>query len=139
MNLASLLIALQETTGGAAPASPANAPKPGPGFGMPDLFVMVPAFLLIFYFLMWRPQARERKNREAMFKNLKKGDQVLLSCGLVAEIAAFTDQDVLVRFDDKDPRRLRFRKFAIQTVLGAEEPAAESATGEAMGAKAPVK
>ena len=68
-----------------APAAPQGAKPPG-GFGMPDLMVMVPAFLLIFYFLMWRPQARERKNREAMFKGLKKGDRVLLSCGLIGEM-----------------------------------------------------
>ena len=135
--LISLLLALQDAAGGAAPAAPQGA-KPS-GFGMPDLFVMLPAFLLIFYFLMWRPQARERKNREAMFKGLKKGDRVLLSCGLVGEIAAFADDDVLVRFDDKDPRRLRFRKYAIQGVLGAEEPAAEAAASEAVGAKAPAK
>ena len=133
----SLLIALQDAAGGAAPAAPQGA-KP-PGFGMPDLFVMIPAFLLIFYFLMWRPQARERKNREAMFKGLKKGDRVLLSCGLVGEIAALADDDVLIRFDDKDPRRLRFRKYAVQGVLGAEQAASETAPGEAVGAKAPAK
>jgi preprotein translocase subunit YajC len=139
MLLPSLLLALQDATGGAAPAAPAGEPRAAPGFGMNDLLFMVPMFLLIFYFLMWRPQARERKNREAMFKALKKGDRVLLSCGLVGEIAAFTEQDVLVRFDDKDPRRMRFRKYAIQGVLGAEESAAESATSEPVGAKAAAK
>ena len=133
----SLLVALQDAAGGAAPAAPQGA-KP-PGFGMPDLFVMLPAFLLIFYFLMWRPQARERKAREAMFKSIKKGDRVILSCGLVADVAALTDQDVLVKVDDKDPRRLRFRKYAVQGVIGAEQAASETAPSEAVGAKAPAK
>jgi preprotein translocase subunit YajC len=138
--LITLLLALQDAAGEAAPAAPQGARPPGgAGFGMFDFFVIVPAFLLIFYFLMWRPQARERRNREAMFKALKKGDRVLLSCGLVGEIAAFSDQDVLVRYDDKDPRRLRFRRYAIQGVLGAEEAAAETATSETAGAKAPAK
>ena len=136
--LSVLLVALQDATGGAAPSGGGTQSKPS-GFGLPDMFVILPVFLVIFYFLMWRPQARERKQRETMFKSLKKGDRVLLSCGLVGEIAAFTDQDVLVRFDDKDPRRLRFRKYAIQSLLGADEPAAETAAAETAGVKAPAK
>ena len=128
----SLLYSIQENAGGAAPAAgstggDAGAERPAGGFQMFDMVTLLGAFLLIFYFLMWKPQAKERRNREAMLKALKKGDQVQLTCGLVGEIAALTEQDVLIRFDDKDPRRLRFRKHAIQGLVNPqpEEPAAE--------------
>jgi preprotein translocase subunit YajC len=130
MSLWSLVIALQqavEKSGSGGASSPATPAKPTGLFSSPDMLILPLAFILIFYFLMWRPQARERKNREAMFKGIKKGDQVLLSCGLVGEVAALTEQDVLVRFDDKDPRRMRFRKFAIQSVLSPDEKPAEPA------------
>jgi len=132
MSLTPLLVALQESAANPASTPGAGSPSGRPaGFQMFDLVVMVGAFVLIFYFLMWRPQAKERRNREAMFKALKKGDRVLLSCGLIGQIAALTEQDVLVRFDDKDPRRMRFRRYAIQGVLNAEEAAAEPAEADA--------
>ncbi len=126
MLLSTLLLVLQEAAGsGTAAPVPASRP-PSSFFGGTDLLLIPLALIVTFYFIAWRPQARERKKREAMFTGLKKNDRVLLSCGLVAQVAALTEQDVLVKFDDKDPRRLRFRKYAIQGVLGAEEtPAAE--------------
>jgi len=132
MSLCSLVIALQDAvektgTGGAAPQGPAAPPAGGMGS---DLLILLPAFVIIFYFLMWRPQARERKNREAMYKALKKGDRVLLTCGLVGQIAALTEQDVLVRFDDKHPRRMRSRRFAVQGVLSPDEAPAEPVEAE---------
>jgi preprotein translocase subunit YajC len=131
MLLTSLLAALQEAAGG-SPQAPASPPRSASPFGMNDMMIMLGAFVVIFYFFMWRPQAKERRQREAMFKALKKGDRVLLSCGLVGQIAALTEQDVLIRFDDKDPRRLRFRRYAIQGVLASEEePAAEPVEAQA--------
>jgi preprotein translocase subunit YajC len=137
--LVQVLVALQESTPPAAdPAAPGAASK-APSLFSGDLLIPILAFVLIFYFLMWRPQARERKARTAMFGALKKGDRVLLSCGLVAHVAAINEQDVFLRFDDKDPRRMRFRRQAVVSILkedGAEdgrkdgEPAPESSGGE---------
>jgi preprotein translocase subunit YajC len=132
--LPALLLVLQEAANQATPANqPANQPARSPGLfdGGGGMLVPMIALIVIFYFLMWRPQAKERKKREEMIKAVKKGDRVLLTCGLVAQIAALTEHDVLVRFDDKDPKRLRFRRYAIQSVLEPEEAPAEPAEAEA--------
>lgn len=116
-------ILLQE--GGAAPAGGAPtggaAQKPAPSLFGSDMLVPLLLFVVIFYFLMWRPQAKERKARAAMLAALKKGDKVVLTCGLVGEIAALTEQEVLIRFDDKDQRRLRFKRYAIHSALQSDE------------------
>jgi preprotein translocase subunit YajC len=104
---------------GAAPAGGAAA-KSGGLFGG-DMLVPLLLFVVIFYLLMWRPQAKERKARTAMLAALKKGDRVVLTCGLVGEIAALTEQDVYIRFDDKDQRRLRFKRYAIHSALVGDE------------------
>src|SRR5262249_32417761 len=61
-----LLFFLQDAAaGGAAPQAPAS----GPG----DLFKMLPMFAMIFvvmYFLMIRPQNKQRKERDAMIAAL---------------------------------------------------------------------
>ncbi|MFL5263346.1 MAG: preprotein translocase subunit YajC, partial [Anaeromyxobacteraceae bacterium] len=56
---------LSQTDGGAA--SP---------FGMGSPLLMVALMFGVFYFVLWRPQAKERKKVETFRQNLKKGDRV---------------------------------------------------------------
>lgn len=135
MLLASVLHLLQAAGpegGAAAPTggAPTNAARPPGGLFSFDMIVPLLGFMVIFYFLMWRPQAKERKARAALLAAIKKGDRVVLTCGLVGDVAALTEHDVLIRFDDKDPRRMRFKRYAIHTVVkddaGAPSEVAES-------------
>lgn len=122
MTLVALLSFLQET---AAPGGPAAPAKPTSNL-LNDMMVPLLLFVVVFYFLMWRPQAKERKTRAAMLAALKKGDKVVLTCGLVGEIAALTEQEVMIRFDDKDQRRLRFKRYAIHSALQEGDAPAET-------------
>jgi preprotein translocase subunit YajC len=40
----------------------------------------------IFYFLIIRPQQRQRKKHEEALRNLKRGDRVVTSGGIIAEV-----------------------------------------------------
>jgi len=51
----------------------------------PTLF-MYAAFAAIFYFILWRPQAQQRKRHEALIQQLKKGDEVVTSGGVVGSV-----------------------------------------------------
>lgn len=129
----SLILAVQDGAGGtAAPADGTGTPSAAPKspFGL-DSIGMLLAFVAIFYFLMWRPQAKERKARAAMLGAVKKGDRVILTCGLMGEVAALTEHEVLIKFDDKDARRLRFKRYAIHLVVKDDEAApVEAAAAE---------
>lgn len=61
------------------------AAAPGPGFGMMD-FLFIGGFILIFYFLLWRPQSKRRKEHQALMGGLSAGDEVVTSGGIVGEI-----------------------------------------------------
>ena len=74
------LIALFVQT--AAPATGESAR--GPGLG-PFIF-QIAAIFAIFYFLMIRPQQKQRKAHEASILALKKGDQVVTAGGVVGEV-----------------------------------------------------
>jgi preprotein translocase subunit YajC len=47
---------------------------------------MYGAIFAIFYFILIRPQANQRKKHDEMVRNLKKGDEIVTSGGLIGEV-----------------------------------------------------
>ena len=56
--------------------------------GMPILLIV------LFYFLMIRPQQQRMKKHQEMLGGLKRGDQVVLSSGLIGKIVRVEDKEV---------------------------------------------
>jgi preprotein translocase subunit YajC len=48
--------------------------------------VMYGAIFAIFYFILIRPQATQRKKHDELVRNLKKGDEIVTNGGLVGEV-----------------------------------------------------
>ena len=48
--------------------------------------VMYAAIAAIFYFIVWRPQARQRKQHEQTIRGLKRGDEVVTAGGIIGEV-----------------------------------------------------
>ena len=67
----------------AAYAAEAGA-APGPGYM--DLLLLV-GFVGIFYFLLWRPQSKRRKEHQALMTGLAKGDEVVTAGGIVGKVS----------------------------------------------------
>lgn len=61
-------------------APPTDGSNPITGF-LPILLIF-----FIFYFILLRPQAKQRKQLEASLMALKKGDEVVTAGGLVGEV-----------------------------------------------------
>jgi preprotein translocase subunit YajC len=56
--------------------------------GMPILLIV------LFYFLMIRPQQQRMKKHQEMLGGLKRGDQVVLSSGMIGKIVRVEDKEV---------------------------------------------
>jgi preprotein translocase subunit YajC len=82
--------AAAQGAGGASEASPMWS------FVVPMLFMVV-----IFYFLLIRPQQKKAKEHKALLDNLKKGDRIVTSGGLIGTIVNLDDQIVNVEIADK--------------------------------------
>ena len=69
----------------------------GGGEGPSPFSMLLPilGMLLIFYFLMIRPQQKRQKEVQKMISGVKKGDRVLTASGLYGTVAGVKD-DVLV-------------------------------------------
>jgi preprotein translocase subunit YajC len=88
-----------------------------------DWLVPMVIVFLIFYFLVIRPGSRERKQREAQLKSLKKHDRVITNAGIHGVVVGLEDEVVVLRVDDKNNVRLRFTRGAIWQILGQGEGA----------------
>jgi preprotein translocase subunit YajC len=52
----------------------------------PQILLQIGLIVMIFYFLMIRPQQKQRKEQENALFSLKKGDEIVTVGGLVGEI-----------------------------------------------------
>jgi preprotein translocase subunit YajC len=74
----------------------AEAGSPLWSFVVPMVFMVV-----IFYFLLIRPQQRKAKEHRQLLENLKKGDRVLTNGGIIGTIVNIEDQFVILEVADK--------------------------------------
>ncbi len=96
-----------------------GAPEAGAAGGasgqMMTTFVTFGLVILIFYFLIIRPQNKKQKETQKMLSALKKGDKVISIGGIRGTVVSVKDQVVVVKVDDNT--KLEFTKSAISTVL----------------------
>lgn len=64
--------------------------------GLSILLLQVVAIGLVFYFLIIRPQGQARKQHEALLANLKKGDEVTTSGGLIGKVRDIKEDRVTI-------------------------------------------
>lgn len=57
-------------------------------------FLPLVALVVLFYFLMIRPQQRRMKQHQAMLSALKRGDTVVMSSGMIGKVVRVEDAEV---------------------------------------------
>ena len=102
--------------------SPAYAQTPSllGGEGMSFLVPMVLVFV-IMYFLILRPQQKRVKQHAEMVKNVRKGDTVITSGGLVGRVTKVVDDDQ-VEIEIADGVRVRQMRSMVTDVRAKGEP-----------------
>ena len=110
-----------------------QAPAGGRSTLLPFIFQIV-AIFAIFYFVMIRPQQKQRKDHEERLRNLKRGDEVVTAGGIVGKVVHIAgpmgegkptmDDRITIKSDES---RLVVERGRIAKVLTAAEPAATPA------------
>ena len=93
----------------------------GAGGGAAILLFQIAAIGAVFYFLIIRPQSKARKQHEQMLGNLKKGDEVVTSGGIIGRVKDIKDDRITVESGDST---LVIRRDRIISIGGAEAPGA---------------
>ena len=96
----------------AAGATDATAPGNGLGFTVVYAVLMI----IVFYFLLIRPQKKEQKKLNEMVAAMEIGDVVLTTSGFYGVVIDITEEDVIVEFGSNKNCRIPMRKTAIAQV-----------------------
>jgi preprotein translocase subunit YajC len=91
----------------------ANPPAPTGG-PLSSPFVMMGLLVVMFYFLLIRPQQRQRKEMEARIASLESGDKVVTTAGLHGIVHNVKDRTVILKV--AEGTMLEFDKPAIASV-----------------------
>lgn len=95
---------------------------PGGGLGM---FVPMILIMVMFYFVLIRPQRKAQKAQEEMRKNIRVGDKVVTVGGAHGIVSGMTDKTVSVKV--ADGLSIKFDRSAIATVTDSKKDGSEEA------------
>lgn len=82
-------------------------------------------FILIFvimYFLILRPQQRRARAHQEMVKNLRRGDTVITSGGLIGKVTKVVDDAPEIEVEIAENIRVRIVRTMVTEVRSKSEP-----------------
>ena len=91
------------------------------GSGIGQFIPLILIFVIFYYFLI-RPQQKKAKEHKLMVENLKRGDKVVTSGGIVGSIERIIDNDKVEVSISDDVRVEVIRATGIQSLLNTTEP-----------------
>jgi preprotein translocase subunit YajC len=104
-------------------AQSGGSPQP-PGGSSLIQFVPLILIFLVIWFLILRPQKKQEEERQEFRKNLKKGDEVVTSSGLIGKVASVEERTIkleIARGTKVEVLRSQIQGSRAQLVEGAEE------------------
>ena len=103
---------------GAAPAAPNQLMS----------FLPLVLIFVVFYFLLIRPQQKKAKEHQDFLSNMKKGDAVVSSGGLIGTITGLTDTVVTLEVADNVRVKVS-RPYILGTVTSVKAEACSTKSG----------
>lgn len=94
----------------------ASAGTSAAGGGM-EMLIMLAIFGLVFYFLIYRPQAKRVKEHKSLMSAMAKGDEVLTQGGLVGKIVKIAEDKDFIVISLNEQADITVQKSAVSAVL----------------------
>jgi preprotein translocase subunit YajC len=95
----------------------------GGGSSWVTMLVTFGLIIVIFYFLIIRPQRKKQKDAQSLLSNIRKGDRVSTIGGMRGTVQAVKENTVVLKVDDNT--KIEFNKNAISAVLERKEEEVE--------------
>ncbi len=85
--------------------------------------IMMALLFGVMYFMMIRPQRRRDKERKEMIANVKAGDRVLLTSGILGQVNNVNETSLIIQIAEKT--KIEVVKASISQVLEKDENPSE--------------
>ena len=85
-------------------------------------FIPLILIFVIFYFFLIRPQQKKAKEHKLMVQNIKRGDQVVTSGGIIGTVERVMDNDKAEVMISDNVKVEIIRSTGIQGLLNITEP-----------------
>lgn len=114
--------------GAAATTTIAPAGAPAKSQGQPDMsspfgsFALMGVMIVVFYFLLIRPQQKKEKERQKLLKGIEKGDRVLTRGGIFGTVIGVRAEENIAIVKISDEVKVEVAISMIETVVN--KPAA---------------
>jgi preprotein translocase subunit YajC len=95
--------------------------------GLSSPIWMMVVILVIMYFLVLRPQQKRVKQHQEMIKNIRRGDTVVTSGGVIGKVTKVIDDDQ-IEVEIANDVRVRQMRGMVSDVRAKGEPAKEDAS-----------
>jgi preprotein translocase subunit YajC len=92
------------------------------GSSLPQTLIMIAVALVFFYFILWRPEQKRRKQMEQVRSSLKKGDRIT-AMGIIGTVVKVQDTSVIVSL--YEGAKMEILKAAITDVQAVAEEKTE--------------
>jgi preprotein translocase subunit YajC len=92
-----------------------------------QLLPMILVIVVVFYFVVFRPQRKQTSDRKQMLESLRKGDKVLTIGGMIGTIVNIKDNEITVKVDESTNTRITFVRSAIDRLLSTRESGKQEA------------
>jgi preprotein translocase subunit YajC len=106
---------------------PAYAQTAG-GAGDPLMGLLFPMLLMvmIFYFLVLRPQQKRQQAHQEMISKVRRGDTVITSGGFIGKVTKVTDNSDEIEIELSDTLRVKVVRSTLLDVRAKGEPVKET-------------
>ena len=84
-------------------------------------FIPLILIFVIFYFFLIRPQQKKIKDHKQMVENLKRGDQVITSGGILGKVDRIMDNDRVEIIIGDDTKVEMIKSTGIQGLVKTQE------------------
>ncbi|MDX2309145.1 MAG: preprotein translocase subunit YajC [Hyphomicrobium sp.] len=108
--------------------TPAYAQAAGsPADPLTGLLIPMLLMVIIFYFLVIRPQQQRAQSHKDMIEKVRRGDTVVTSGGMVGRVTKVTDNSDEIEVELADTLKVRILKSTLLDVRSKGEPVKEQA------------
>lgn len=125
--IAMSLVTFVFATGDASAVAETGEPAPWYAGLLNSGILPIIIIVLVFYFVLIRPENKRKKETANMRDNLKSGDEITTIGGIVGRVTNVRDDEITIETSN-DKTKLRLKKWAVSSVdKKKEQPADEEA------------